>query len=355
MAGAGVLNVEAWDFYRELVELLGCPAVTSLAGRTALPDDHPNNLFPYSTAAFNARREADVVATFGTCLGELDLPWDKYWGDPSQKIVQVDIDPRSIGAHRPLYRGIVADAGATLRALVKRLHDMGVEPADGARMAAYREQLEQWRAEALQPFVDNCSDDKIHPVQSVRAAGEVFSQGAISVADGGNTALFTTFFSKHNEARTAVGNSEFGHLGTGIPSAIGAKLARPAADVYCITGDGAAGFNIMELETAVREKVKITVIVHAEGSWSMEEIVHMFENADPERYQSAQFGEVRWDKIAEGVGAHAEYVEKPADLVAAFRRAKESERAALVCVKTDKPSNLIPPGAEEFGEVYTGA
>ena len=354
MAGAGVLGSEAWDDYRELVELLGCPAVNTMAGRTALSDDHPNNLFSYSAPAFAARREADVVASFGTCLGELDLPWDKYWGGESQKIVQVDIDPRNLGAHRPLYRGIVADAGSTIRALLKRLREQGVQPADAARVAAYKAQLEQWHAETLQPFIDAGTDEKIHPVQSVRAAGEVFPQGSINVSDGGNTSLFNTYFSKYTKPRTALGMAEFGHLGTGIPAAIGAKLARPETDVYCITGDGAAGFNIMEMETAVREKVKITVIVHAEGSWSMEEIVHIFEGAEPDQYKSAQFGEVRWDRIAEGVGAHAEYVEKPADLIAAFRRARESELPALVCVKTDKQANLIPPGGEEFGEVYTG-
>lgn len=355
MAGAGVLDCGAWDDYRALVETLGCPSATSVAGRTALSDDHPNNLFPYTAGAFNARREADVVVTFGTCLGELDLPWDKYWGDEAQKIVQVDIDPRNLGAHRALYRGVVADAGAALRALTLKLRERGVRPEDGSRAAAYRAQTEAWRAETLQPMIDAGGDDVIHPAQSVLAANEVFPQGSINVADGGNTSLFNLFFSRLTKPRTSQGNTEFGHLGTGIPSAIGAKLARPDVDVFCISGDGAAGFNIMEMETAVRENVKITVIVHAEGSWSMEEIVHIAVGAEPDRYRSALFGTVRWDKIAEAVGCHGEYVEKSADLVPAMQRARDAELPALVCVKTDRQANLIPPGLEQFGEVYSGA
>jgi acetolactate synthase-1/2/3 large subunit len=355
MAGTGVLNSGAWDDYRALVEALGCPSTTSMAGRTALSDDHPNNLLPYSAGSFSARREADVVVTFGTCLGELDLPWDKYWGDETQKIVQVDIDPRNLGAHRALYRGVVADAGAALRALVEKLRERGVQPEDGARAAAYRAQTEAWCAEALQPMIDAGGDETIHPVQSILAANEVFPQGSINIADGGNTSLFNMFFSRFSEPRTSQGNAEFGHLGTGIPSAIGAKLARPDADVFCISGDGAAGFNIMELETAVRENVKITVIVHAEGSWAMEEIVHLAEGAQPEQYRSALMGTVRWDEIAKAVGCHGEYVEKSADLVPAMQRARDAERPALVCVKTDRQATLIPPGLEQFGEVYSGA
>jgi acetolactate synthase-1/2/3 large subunit len=355
MAGAGVLQAEAWDDYRALVETLGCPSVTSVAGRTALSDDHPNNLRPLSEGAFEARREADVVATFGTCLGELDLPWDKYWGGADQKIVQVDVDPRNLGAHRPLYRGIAADAGAALRALVARLRERNVRPADAARIAAYHARNEQWSAEALQPQIEAFSDDKIHPAQSILAANEVFPQGSINVADGGNTSLFNMAFSQFTRPRTSQGTVEFGHLGTGIPSAIGAKLAQPDLDVFCITGDGAAGFNIMEMETAVREKVKITVIVHAEGSWAMEEIVHRMEGVEPERYESALMGTVRWDQIAEAVGCHGEYVEKPADLVPAMQRARDAEQPALVCVKTDRQASLIPPVLEQFGEVYSGA
>jgi len=197
--------------------------------------DHPNNLFPFSRAAFEARREADVVAAFGTCLGELDLPWDKYWGGPSQKLVQVDIDPRNLGAHRPLHRGIVADAGTALRALVKRLREMGVRPADGARVAAYKAKVEQWRAEALQPFVDACTDEKIHPVQSVLAAGEVFPQGSVNFADGGNTSLFNLFFSRFTKPRSSLGLAEFGHDYQQLPLGI---VAISSNDVSTHPEDG---------------------------------------------------------------------------------------------------------------------
>ena len=110
----------------------------------------------------------------------------------------------------------------------------------------------------------------------------------------------------------------------------------------------------MELETAVREKVKITVLVHAERSWCMEEVTQIMEFGDPSKVVGCAQHPVRWDKIAEGIGCHGEYVEKIENLPDAIKRAKDSELPALVHVATDKPSNLMPPAADLFGVVYSG-
>ena len=88
-------------------------------------------------------------------------------------------------------------------------------------------------------------------------------------------------------------------LGTGVPSSIGAKLGNPDREVVCVTGDGAAGFNFMEMQSAAREGLKVCTIVFAEGSWTMEE-------PNERRLWGKTFGTamgtVRWDKVAEGLG-----------------------------------------------------
>jgi len=355
IAGTGVLNSEGTQVFIELIELLNCPATTTMAARSALPNDHPNLIFGYSNGAFAARREADVVLAFGTCLGELDLPFAKYWGDiNTQKIIQVDIDPRNIGANWPIFKGVVGDAKATLKALLNRLKTMGVEPSEGVHLKHYKEMEQEWFKTERQP-IDEYVGEKIHPARSVEIAREVFGPDAINVGDGGNTSLYNGFFTTFTKPRTSLGIFEFGHLGTGIPYAVGAKLANPNQDVYCITGDGAAGFNFMELATALREKAKITVIVHAEESWCMEEIIQLTVVDNPAKTIATTQLPIRWDKIAEAIGCYSEYVERLDELQAAITRAKESELPAVVCVKTDKQSNLIPPGAEQFEEVYSGS
>ena len=355
IAGTGVLNAGGWDDLAELTELLNCPATPTAAARGAIGQDHPNALVPMGDGSITARKEADVVLALGTRLGELDLPFDPYWGDvETQKIIQVDIDPTNIGVNRPISMGIVGDAKAALRTLIQQLKGMGVEPSDGTQVEKYKKLQDDWEAELKQP-IRSYEGERIHPAHSVEAARKVFPEEAINVGDGGNTSLFNSIFTDITKPRTSLGIFEFGHLGTGIPQAIGAKLANPDKDVYVINGDGAAGFNIMELETAMREKVKITVLIHAERSWCMEEVTQIMEFGDPSKVVGCAQHPVRWDKIAEGFGCYAEYVEKIEDLPDAIKRAKDSELPAVVHVATDKASNLMPPAAEVFGVVYSGA
>ena len=100
--------------------------------------------------------------------------------------------------------------------------------------------------------------------------------------------------------------------------------------------------------------MNITVVVHEEGSCCWEESCHIVEEADPETYQSVYMAPTRWDQIGAAVGCHAEFVDRPDQLVPALERARADERPSVVCVKTNREANLIPPGAEAFAEVYTG-
>ena len=146
---------------------------------------------------------------------------------------------------------------------------------------------------------------------------------------------------------------ELGMLGTGIPSAIGAKLGAPDREVVCVTGDGAAGFHFMEMQSAVRDGVKITTIVFAEGSWTMEE---PNERLLYGRTFGTAMGTVRWDRVAEGLGCRAWYVDRMDDIGAALAQAKDCQGPAVVCVKSDRDANLAIPEdmLARFFEVYRG-
>jgi acetolactate synthase-1/2/3 large subunit len=352
--GTGVLNAEAWGEFEALARLLNCPATTSMATRTILPDGHPNYIFGYGKGALTARVEADVVLAVGTRLGELDLPFDKYWGDiDKQKIVQIDVDPRNIGLHRPIHRGIIGDAKVSLSMLIDCLKAKKVKPSDGKHLRQYKDMEEEWRQEQSAQIAAY-TGNKIHPVHSVRTAREVFGVNAINVGDGGNTSLYNALFTDFAVPRTSLGIFEFGHLGIGIPYAVGAKIANPDKEVYVITGDGAAGFNFMEMETALREKAKITVIVHAEEAWCMEEITQLMATGDPSKVVGCAQSPVRWDKVAEGIGCFGQYVDTIDDLKGSLERARDQALPAVVCVKTDKQANLIPPEFQLFMEVYEG-
>jgi len=120
-----------------------------------------------------------------------------------------------------------------------------------------------------------------------------------------------------------------------------------------VTGDGAAGFNFMEMQSAVREGLKVTTVVFAEGSWTMEE---PNERMLYGRTFGTEMGSVRWDVVAQGLGCEGFYAEQLEDLEPALERAKAAAGPAVVCVRTDRDANLALPAdlLLRFVEVYQG-
>jgi acetolactate synthase-1/2/3 large subunit len=353
LSGSGVDRAEANAALLELVALLNCPVITTMAGRSSVPLDHPNYIFGFGRGGDVVKQEADVVLVAGSRLGNLDLPFDKYWGDPAhQQLIQIDVDPRNIGVTRPLALGIVADVKHALEGLVQVMRAKKLACRDGSDLTRYREAAQAWWNEQLAPIA-SWKGPGIHPAHALQAVGAVFGRDAVYVADGGNTSLWAHACLPPTRARSYHNILELGMLGTGIPSAIGSKLGAPDREVVCVTGDGAAGFNFMEMQSAAREGVKITTIVFAEGSWTMEE--------PNERMLYGQTfgtnqGTVRWDRVAEGLGCHGEYAERIEDVEPALRRAKAAKGPTVVCLKTDRDANLALPMELllRFTEVYQG-
>jgi acetolactate synthase-1/2/3 large subunit len=264
----------------------------------------------------------------------------------------VDVDPRHIGVSRPVTLGIVADAKTTLSGLVARLRTMKAASAGRKDLDALRAAQSAWK-ESIQTQVAAWNGPGIHPGQACAVVGGVFGGDAVYHADGGNTSLWASIALPSTRPSSFHGILELGMLGTGIPAAIGSKLGDPSREVVCVTGDGAAGFNVMELETAAHQGIKITVVVMAEGQWTME-IPN--EVARWGRDFGTGMGEVRWDTVAKGLGCHGEYVDSIDELAPALARAKAHEGPALVCVRTSKDANLSVPQSVvgRFFEVYFG-
>ena len=353
IAGSGIDRGGANQILIELVELLDCPVITTMAGRSAVRRDHPNYVFGFGPAGDLARKEADVLLVAGSRMGNLDTPFDKYWGDPAaQRLIQIDIDPRNMGVSRSLAVGIVGEVRDALEGLTDRLRTMSLASRDGGNLARYRALDEQVRLEAAKPIVE-WQGPGIHPAHAIGAVGAVFGENAIYTVDGGNTSLWAHSVLPPTRPRSYHSILELGMLGTGIPSAIGAKLGAPDREVVCVTGDGAAGFNIMEMQTAAREGLPITTVVMAEGTWTMEEPNEL---ARYGKTFGTKQGEIRWDLVAQGLGCHGEYVDRIEGLDAALRRAQAYDGPSLVCVRSDHDANLAIPAAmvNRFFEVYLG-
>ncbi len=353
IAGAGADRSGAGPALLALVEKLGCPVLTSMASRTAVPTNHPNYVYSIGAGGDVAKREADVVLVVGSRLGNLDLPFDKYWGDRSkQKVIQIDVDQRNMGVTRPLALGIVADAKQAVETLAAALAARGVKAKDGAFLARCREAANAWWKEQME-VVTLWKGPGLHPAHAMQAIGRAFGRDAIYVTDGGNTSLWAYWFLPPTRPRSYLNILELGMLGTGVPSAIGAKLGSPDREVVCVTGDGAAGFHFMDMQSAAREGLKITTIVFAEGRWTMEEPNEQMLYG---RTFGTRMGDVRWDVVAKGLGCAGFYVSTVGELEAALAAAREVSGPAVICVHSDGDANLAVPqdALLRFMEVYNG-
>ncbi len=350
-AGSGVSWSGAWAEFMALGEYLGAAYTTSLSARGIVPEDHPRYFAPLNREALEmVRAEADVNLVVGGRLGELD-GWGKepVWGDASgQTTIQIDVDPTGIGLNRPLDLAILGDAKAVLSALLEAVKARTAATAPHEGFERYTELTAEWRSELDQAM--DYGSGKINSGRMIRTVREFFPRDAIMAQDGGNTSLWCANYNPIFEPHSYLYTAKFGHLGTGIPYAIGAKLANPDRPVYLITGDGALGFNIQEMETARRHNVAITVIVACDQGWGMERSSQILGQVGA-FVETEIYADTRYDHVAEAFGWHSEFVTELDQLLPALERSRDSGQPSLIQVMVDHTANLAPPGALAFGSM----
>jgi len=364
-SGYGVLHAHGSVALQEVVEALGTPATTSWAGRGAMPDDHEQLLPIWAMDPVNkARSEADVVLVVGSRLGETDW-WGKppYWGKPGeQKMVQVDIDDEILGLNKATELAILADANAFLSALAAELRATPLSAdklqANRARTANLVEDQGKVRAQ-LDAALQNTSVP-MHSAHVPVACQKMFGDDAVYVFDGGNATVWASFFTNVNRPDAVLSTFKFGMLGAGVSQALAGQIARPDAKVVCIIGDGAMGFHIQELETALRNELPVIYLVLCDKQWGMVKLtqtigLQMLRPAIGTEQQgtiNADFEEIEFDKVAEAMGCHGERVADPAELEGALQRCVESGKPSVIHVDVDPNMHLFAPGLQEFKAMH---
>lgn len=348
--GGGVLRSGAWDEVRQLAEHLSAPVTTSQGACGAFPEDHPLSLIAGGYGALGAQATADVVLLVGGRLGDLDF-WGQppFWGEPkSQKLIQIDIEPENVALNRPVDLALVGDARAILRALIEAVRRRSGPMPERPEMAQYRAAQEAWLAQFQKQAA---SDQKpIHPLRMVRDVRAFFPRDAISIVDGGNTSVWAHYLNRIYTPRSFLWAADSGHLGTGLPYAIGAKLAQPNRMVYAICGDGAFALNIQELETAARLGLAFVIVVANDRQWGMIKATQMA--SYDARYIGVDFTDVRYDQVAKAMGCWGERVEDPGEISPALERAVTSGKPAVLDVVVDSWANLTPPDLENLDAVW---
>jgi acetolactate synthase-1/2/3 large subunit len=348
--GGGALRSGAWTEVRQLAEHLSAAVTTSLGARGILPEDHPLCFIPASFGALKAQADADVVLLAGGRMGDTDF-WGRppIWGEPDkQRFIQIDIDPGNIALNHPVDLALVGDAKATLHSIIEAVMARTGPKRESPGIEGARQAQEAW----LLNWQEGARSDKvpIHPLRLVQEVRRFFPRNAICAQDGGNTSVWSYYVNRVYEPRSFLWAADSGHLGSGVPYALGAKLAHPELPVYCITGDGSFGFNAMEMETARREGLRITVIIANDQAWGMikggQNLVYHA------RYCGVDLTDVRYDKLAEAMGCYGERVTAPDQIQPALQRAADSGLPSVLDVVVDAAVHMVPPDLVTLDSVW---
>lgn len=325
VSGMGVLWSEAEAELEAFVDAAGIPFYTTPQSRGVIPEDHR---YCYLTARSTAFREADLILVVGTRMNYVISHAAPPRFNAEAKIVRIDIDADEIASSpRSLALGIVADAKVALADLTAALRGRVGE----ASFQAWRDRLRGQNRSKLDEQERILASDAapIHPLRLCREVRDFMVRDAILCVDGqeilnyGRQAI-PTFAPRHR-----LNSGTFGTMGVGLPFGLGAKAACPDKQVVVLHGDGSFGMNAMELDTLVRHDLPVLTVISLNGGWT----------GDPNKERPGRdLGYTRFDKLAEALGCHGEYVEDPDAIRPALERAQaavDAGRPALVNVVTD--------------------
>ena len=344
ICGGGPVISGAQAELAELATRLSAPVATTISGQGVIAETHElavgvvgsNGGTPETRSIVD---QADLVVFVGCRAGSVTTERWRHPAPGQARIVHIDVDPQTIGANYKVDVPIVADARLALEALNLELQDLR-KPLDvGAVAKAKAEKFARFDALAS-------SDDRpIKPERVVKALSEVLEADAIVVADPGTPCPYlSAYYPIRKEGRTLFSNRAHGALGYSLSAAVGAHFGRPEVKTVAVMGDGSFGMCAGELETLVRYKLPITLVVirNAVYGW----IKAGQKSGYGQRYFSVDFGVTDHAKVAEAFGVRSWSVEDPAKLVGVLKEAVGYEGPTLVDVACQPLQEARAPVSE---------
>ena len=326
VAGGGVNLAGAHDALRAVAEHLQAAVIMTAEGKGALSDANDLSLgaalWPGSPVRLYLD-QADVVLAVGTRMAVVSL-------QPTQQVIQIDIDPDEIGRNHSPTDGLVGDARATLERIAERLR--AAEPA----RPSHRAEREAVRSATV------AADDQEPQASIQRSLRAGTPRGAIMIGDMTQIGYHSRPFWPVYEPRTYLTSSYSGNLGYGFPTALGAKVARPDRPVVAVCGDGGFLFNSQELSTAVRYGIAVVVVVFNDDAYG-----NVARDLDEAWGGSigADLANPDFVRLAEAYGVTAFRAKEPADVGDLVREAVALDRPVLIEVpvgRMPRPRFFMP-------------
>jgi len=335
IAGGGVIISRAWDEVVKLAEYIFIPVATTLSGKGTIPDDHPLSIGVagrYSSSFANKIVEdTDVVFYIGSRAGGMATD---NWTVPGQEatIIQLDIEPESIGRNYYPAARLICDAKTGVQDLLKVLKEMMKKPRKRKYLDTISKLKKEWRSEVASVMDSDAVPIKPHRI--IKEIRQILGDQDIVVADTGQMGAWTgVLYPIVAPGRTYIRAA--GTLGWSLPAAIGAKFAAGDNKVLDVTGDGGVAYHISELETALRLDKPFVAVVFNNVTLGMLHYGFKWRGGG-KALKSSDFIDVDYGKIAEAFNCYGQRVERPGEIGEAIQNAFDSGKPAVVDVMIDR-------------------
>ena len=342
--GGGVILGEASGELRELCDLLGFPCTNTLMGLGAIPASDPKflgMLGMHGTYEANmTMQNCDVLLAVGARFDDRVIGNPKHFASVERKIIHVDIDPSSISKRVKVDVPIVGDVKDVLTELTAQIRESAARP-DAQALQAWWSQIAQWRHRGCLKYRD--SSEVIKPQMVVETLHRLTrGTDAYVTSDVGQHQMWAAQYYGFDEPRRWINSGGLGTMGVGLPYAMGIKLAKPDADVFCITGEGSIQMCIQELSTCLQYRTPVKILSLNNRYLGM---VRQWQQLDYGGRYSHSYMDALPDfvKLAEAYGHVGLKIESPADVEPALKDAiRMKDRTVFLDIRTDPTENVWP-------------
>jgi acetolactate synthase-1/2/3 large subunit/sulfoacetaldehyde acetyltransferase len=347
IAGGGIKNAQGGQEVIHLAKILNIPIVSSAGHGDALPFDeslYAGQMGPRGNPiASDLVKEADVILALGTRLGFNSTFFSYENINEKASIIQVDIEPKSLGRYFPITIGICADA----KTVAIELYNEISLKKETIRIDSWTKNFLDKRKAYLKKR-DAEADFNPHLIQPsglFKILRETLPKNSAVTLDAGTLCLQATDMLNFYHPRSLFTPLDFGLVGFSFACGLGVKLAKPDCPVISLMGDGGFGMTISELSTAVQHKINTVTIVMNNKSWGAEKAYQR--DFYEKRYIGANIDSPPFDKVAELYGAAGFHVNKISELKDVINTALQCEKPAIINVDVD-PSALYSFRTDSF-------
>ena len=336
LAGHGVLVSGAMRELREFAELADVPVALTLLGIGGFPASHPLNLGMmgmHGEAWVNqAIQEADLLLAFGMRFD------DRVTGNLSTyaataKKIHVEIDPAEINKNVKVDVALVGDLRAVLREIIPQL--------GRKEHVGWRQRIAELKGDSAVRDIQNLPDNgHLYAAHVINDLWNLTRGDALVVTDVGQHQMWEAQYYHHERPGTLITSGGLGTMGFALPAAIGAKFARPEAEVWVVVGDGGFQMTMAELATIGQEKVKINIAIINNGYLGM--VRQWQEFFYDRRYQATPLHNPDFVKLAEAFGLHGINVSRRSEVRSAVEEARRHPGTCVINFQVEQEDSVFP-------------